>query len=80
MKATFELIGTDKLEAELTLKMTLGQWKEFNEALPSKWPCGPVSSAILDMVRKATETFSGTYEKSGYDTAKKISPKKEIKS
>lgn len=58
MNISFELKDPDKLEAELTLRMTVGDFKQLKEAIGTKWPGWKVSHAIHDLIARAEQTFN----------------------
>jgi hypothetical protein len=62
MKARFELKEPDKMEATLSVTMTLENWKELKEQLSDKYPAWQFGGFISDMVRQAEETFYGEKE------------------
>lgn len=65
MKASFKLRDPGKMEAQLTLTMTLYQWQELQNQLQWAWPSSQLSSAITDVLQRATARFSYDQEGGG---------------
>jgi len=57
-KATFFVVDPDKVELELTIKMTLGDWKKLKDQITSGgFPSWQLGNTISDMVMKANRHF-----------------------
>ena len=57
MKTEFIVTNPDEIEMEMTIKMTLGQWKKLKNQLADKWPSLDFGSRIQDMIFHATKHF-----------------------
>lgn len=56
--AKFYVVDPDKMEFELTLKMSLGDWKKLKEQLnSSSFPSWQIGQSISEMVLKANREF-----------------------
>lgn len=57
MKISYKLNGVEKLNASMTITMSVGQWEELRQQLDNKYPSWKLSSAIGNLVRRAKEHF-----------------------
>ena len=57
MRADFTVINPEKIEMELTITMSLGQWIKLQDELPDEWPACDLNSKIDDMIRQAEAHF-----------------------
>jgi hypothetical protein len=57
MKARYELIDVDEIEATLKITMTVGDWKRLNEQLSAKWPSWKLSGLIDRITSRANSYF-----------------------
>lgn len=60
MKTSFKAANPDDIVMVMTFTMTLGQWKEVDEAIratPHYSPPGRIHGAIQEMVRDASANF-----------------------
>lgn len=62
MKAYYQLSTPDSVEAELTLKGTVKDFKALLEVIdrhpsPNYWPQGSLRNAIVKVIRDATSKF-----------------------
>ncbi len=52
MKARMTVINPDKIEATLSITMTIKDWKELRETMSNKYPAWHLRSAITDLIDK----------------------------
>lgn len=57
MRATFKIDSPDSLTATVKMTMTVKEWRELEQQLPTQWPSSRLSSAILSLLRDADKTF-----------------------
>lgn len=64
MKYQFQLTNIDEIDAELTIKMKMSDWKDLNNQLSQikVHPTCRLHTAIFEMIHKAKETFYGLKE------------------
>lgn len=63
MKGTIRLHNVDKMPAEMTIQMTVGEWRQLRETLDgARWPQWPLKKLIGELVEKATAQFDSTDE------------------
>lgn len=58
MKAQFQLIDPEAMEASITLTMTLKQWREVMRQQPHQWPACRVAELIAGVIGQANQTFT----------------------
>lgn len=58
MEGTFKLKDPDKMEATLTMTMTIERWKRLREQLESSYPSSDLSWLITMLVTKAQKEFA----------------------
>jgi len=59
MDAKFRCSNPDEMEFELSVRMTLGRWKQLREQLEkAKYPARDFHSQIHDMVRQAEKVYA----------------------
>lgn len=51
-----------KVEATLSITMSISDWEELCKAIDTRWPGWVVKDAIQSAIRKAGLTFTGTVE------------------
>jgi hypothetical protein len=57
MRGWFNIANPDAIECDLTLRMTLSEWKVLAKQLPEQWPSHRLSSMISDLVSRAEKEF-----------------------
>ena len=57
MFGKFELQNADNLEALLTIRMKVKEWKMLKDQLKDEWPSSDLSRLICDLINKAEESF-----------------------
>lgn len=62
VKIEYELAKPDELEAVLTIRMKVGEFKELKEQLSEKHPSWKLTSAIRELISKAEQTFEKRIE------------------
>ncbi len=60
MKATYRLADPDKLEAHMTITMTVSEWRKVRSQLASKWPSIYLRTAIDQLISDADKVFMST--------------------
>lgn len=58
MKAKFQLIDPEAMEASITITMTLKQWREVMRQQPQQWPACEVGRLIASVIGEANQTFT----------------------
>ncbi len=51
-----------KIEMEMTLVMTIGEWQDLNEDLANVWPASKLKLEIESMIGKVTQAFFSDVE------------------
>jgi len=59
---SFKASRPDDIEFDLTVRMTLGQWRELRGQLPRQYPGGRLADQILEMISQAEKTYYPPYE------------------
>lgn len=49
---------TDEIMVEMKISMTVKEWRELREQLPSKWPSWKLGNAISEAARELETTYS----------------------
>lgn len=57
MQSTFKLLNPDDIQAQVTVTMSLGQWKELRGQIGDAWPGWKFASVISDVINKAEQSF-----------------------
>jgi len=57
MKGTFQIELPDKIDATLTVTMTLAEWKQLRAQVAGNWPGWKFSEMITDLIRHAEKQF-----------------------
>lgn len=57
MKARFQLNDPEKMEASMTITMTVQAWIELRDQLQKAWPSSELSSAVSDIILQARKCF-----------------------
>lgn len=57
LKANFKVLYPEKIEMELTVTMSLEDWKRLGKQLPNEFPSYRLMEQIADMTRKAEKHF-----------------------
>lgn len=55
MKATARIVNPDGAELTLELTMTVKEWKELEQLLPTRWPGAPVAVLVGRAIRGTIE-------------------------
>ena len=63
MEANFAVTNPDEIEIELTVKMTLRNWKKLKGCLKDSYPGWDFSRIITDMISQADKHFYPTQPK-----------------
>lgn len=62
MRTTAKFLKPDDMEVELTMRMTLGDWKLLRRSLSDVWPASDLSRHIGDVVQKLEAVVWATPE------------------
>lgn len=57
MRTDFKVTNPDEIEMELTICMSLKDWKELKEQLSKAWPSWDLGKQIRDMICQANCHF-----------------------
>ena len=60
MRAVMFLHNVSKIEATISITMTIKEWKEFRPQLQGKWPSCELQWKIADVIQKAEIHFYST--------------------
>ena len=63
MRMTGELENINKIQASLTITMTLDEWRELQKCLSEAWPASQLSQMINDLWNRARAGYSAKIEK-----------------
>lgn len=58
MKASYSLTDIEKVDATLTVTMTIGEWRALMRLLPRDYPAWPFSVQICNMIGSADKHFT----------------------
>lgn len=62
LKAKIAIESPGEVMATMTITMPVSEWEQIRGQLESRWPASQLSSAISQLVRKASESFSAVSE------------------
>lgn len=67
MKCTIKLCDVENMDAEITLKMKVKDWRELRSQLSNNWPSWQFGVMINEMIAKAEQTIFNEKPTAGFE-------------